>query len=490
MGRLESKLLLAALAAWWMLATGCANVVYRGPVRKVGEETRKKTDLGERIDLDLLVERGGLSPVLRIRPVKVREVTLQSRPLYREYGYYIPFNPAVKVVEMVSFPVYLGIGAALLYRYWTFDEMDGGVGIGLPVSEPDEPVALEDAQWRVLAADLDAVVRDPATHLFDGSSFEVMWNWWALLGEVMDPFGNARFPIDGRTVWGPVGPVIEGPWVEEKRLEKETLRRRFPTIRISGVSVKGTEDPSGYLLLDLTALGEGPLKVTVELPLEGGGKVEKTVELDADLLAAVKEAEKLRAVLAASPGDVKTRKALARLHSSFGGVAEAMHILEGAGGGAPADFASEFDSVYLSEARRAHDEGDVPAALGADALRVFHGDILSGAHENWEERIRVSERVLVEGLGSTSFLTRARSAVILADRNDVSKDLKTAALLALLRNETNIVARWAILFGLERCGNEGAGTLQALGEEWEDPFIRYRAERASGAIRARLGEER
>ena len=56
----------------------------------------------------------------------VREVDVVRRSLYREYGYYIPFNPAVKALEFISFPVYLGIGTALLYRYWTFDEASTG----------------------------------------------------------------------------------------------------------------------------------------------------------------------------------------------------------------------------------------------------------------------------------------------------------------------------------------------------------------------------
>ena len=66
----------------------------------------------------------------------------------------------------------------------------------------------------------------------------------------------------------------------------------------------------------------------------------------------------------------------------------------------------------------------------------------------------------------------------------------TKAADVYLRNERNVVARWAILYSLERCGMEGADLLGALSREWKDPFLRYRAEKASTAIRNRLGEDR
>jgi hypothetical protein len=476
--------LLLLLALAFGLGGGCANVVYRGPLAKVGEETLKRTETGERVDLELNLNREGLSPELRIRPVRVLEVDVVRRSLYREYGYYIPFNPAVKVLEFLSFPVYLGVGTALLYRYWTFDEEDGGVGVGLPVAEPGEAVALEDTEWEAIAANVDRVVRDPADHLFRGWSFEVLWNWWALLGEVLYPFGNGRFPLASRAVFGPVGPLIEGPWSKASKEEAETIRDARPAVLVAGRPVKAREDPSGGFTLDVTALGPGPLEIAAEMDDGKGGRVRRSVELKAERLEAIREAVELRRTLEADPGAIDARKRLAALHARFGGTAEALALLEGAAR------REAIEAVYLAEAKRAHGRGDLAGALRAEALRGFHGELLSGAHLEWNERIRTTERVLVEGLGAVSFLERARSAVILAGRDDASAELRTAALFALLRYETSPLVRWSALWALERCGDVGDGTLKALSAQEDGPFLKYRAAKAAEAVRARCeGEE-
>ncbi|MHC4599712.1 MAG: hypothetical protein ACYS47_11965 [Planctomycetota bacterium] len=479
------RILPLLLALAFGLGGGCANVVYRGPLAKVGEEVSKRTEVGERVDLELDLQREALSPQLRIRPVRVREVAVTGRPLYREYGYYIPFNPAVKALEFVSFPVYLGIGTALLYRYWTFDEEDGGVGVGLPVSDPGEPLALEDTEWEAIAADVDRVVRDPADRLFQGWSFEVMWNWWALLGEILDPFANGRFPFASRTVFGPVGPIVEGPWSEASREEKELIRDARPTILVGGKPVQAREDPSGYFVLGLTALGPGPLEVTAEMADGKGGVVRRSVKLETGLLEAIREAEMLRKSLEADPRSLKVRRKLAALHARHGGVSEALSLLEAVAEPDPGVVAAPVDAVYLSEARRAHGAGDLAAALRAEALRVFHGEILTGAHRDWRERIRTTDRILVEGLGAVSFLERARSVVILAEREDADEALKTAALLALLRHESSPLVRWAAFWTLQRCGDVGEEILQSLADQAEDPFVKYRASKAAEAVRAR-----
>ena len=483
--RTGRRVLPLLLALAFGLGGGCANVVYRGPLTKVGEEILKRTEVGERIDLEMDLHREALSPSLRIRPLRVREVDVVRRSLFREYGYYIPFNPAVKVLEFVSFPVYLGIGTALLYRYWTFDEEDGGVGVGLPVPEPGEALALEDTEWEAIAANLDTVVRDPADRLFRGWSFEVLWNWWALLGEILYPFGNGRFPLASRTVFGPVGPLIEGPWSEVSRDEKEPIRDARPTVLVAGKPVQAREDPSGYFVLDVTALGPGPLEITAELADGKGGHVRRSVKLEAGLLEAIREAEDLRKTLEADPGVLEVRKKLADLYARFGGVAQALTLLEAETEANPGAVYASVEAVYLARAREAHRSGDVAGALRAEALRVFHGEILSGAHRHWRERIRTSERVLVEGLGALSFRERARSAVILAEREDVSDELKTAALFALLRHESSPLVRWAALWTLQRCGDVGAKTLQSLADQADDPFLKYRALKASEAVQAR-----
>ena len=95
----------------------------------------------------------------------------------------------------------------------------------------------------------------------------------------------------------------------------------------------------------------------------------------------------------------------------------------------------------------------------------------------------------MEGLGARSFRARARSAVILAGRDDVSDDLKTAALMAVLRHENCALVRWAVLWSLQRCGREGADVLGALGDASSDPILRFRARLAAESIRARLAED-
>jgi hypothetical protein len=476
-------LLLLALALG--LGGGCANVVYRGPLAKVGEEVQKRTEVAERIDLEMDLQRDALSPDLRIRPLRVREVDLVRRSLYREYGYYIPFNPAVKALEFVSLPVYLGIGTALLYRYWTFDEEDGGVGVGLPVSEPGDSPPLEDTEWEAIASSLDRVVRDPADRLFEGWSYEVLWNWWALLGEILHPFGNGRFPLASRTVFGPVGPLIEGPWSEVSRDEKEPIRDARPTVRVAGKPVRAREDPSGYFIVDVTAHGPGPLEITAELDDGKGNPLRRSVKLEPELLEAIREAESLRKTLEADPGALEVRKKLAGLYARFGSVARALALLEEVAEADPGAVYGSVEAVYFSEAKRAHRKGDVAGALRAEALRDFHGEILSGAHREWKERIRNTDRILVEGLGSVSFLERARSAVILAERQDLDGERKTAALFALLRNEASPLVRWAALWTLQRSGDVGAELLLALADQADDPFLKYRAAKASEAVRER-----
>ena len=75
--------------------------------------------------------------------------------------------------------------------------------------------------------------------------------------------------------------------------------------------------------------------------------------------------------------------------------------------------------------------------------------------------------------------------MIVAGRPDLEADHKTAALLAVLRDETSPLVRWACLWALGRCGTEAAEAVEAVGEMSEDPFIRSRAFSSARAIRER-----
>ncbi|GEM_PF-3499534 len=478
--------LAAALAA----AGGCANVVYRGPVRKIGQETRERRVRSETRDLDLAYRPGALRDAVEVRPVSARDVEVETRTLHREYGYFIPFNPLAKVTEYAALPVYIGIGFVLVYKYWTFDDLDGGIGRGLPASAPsDVPPGLDPYCLR-LAEDVDDAARDPAALLLEGSDLNALWVWWELLGEVTNPFVNARFPSLFRVRFGPVGSVIETPWRTETRRETDPLADVVPEVLVNGRSLKPERAGPGVFVVSLADRGPGPFDLVAAVPDGKGGRVERRLTVGAEEVEAIREAQSLREILEQNTGDHEVRCRLAALHLRFGGVRDALSILlDGLEGRkTPRRVLAALREAYRRGARKAWKEGDAATAMRVDALGDFHAEVLGGAPSQWPERALPSGRLLVEGLGSPSFKVRARSAVLTATREDLAPFRKTATLLALLRNERHPVARWAVLWALGRCGTEdAAGAVEAVAAEEGDPFLEAMAAHAARAVRERAG---
>jgi HEAT repeat protein len=147
--------------------------------------------------------------------------------------------------------------------------------------------------------------------------------------------------------------------------------------------------------------------------------------------------------------------------------------------------APEWDALYASASIKAFRDKELTRAYFTDALRAFHTELLSGADRDWPEGARPSDRLLIEGLAAESFLSRARSAVLAAQREDIPAWQKNAALLAVLREDGNKIVRWACLWALGRCGEGVAGAVEGVGEMSDDPFIRARARCAAAKIRKR-----
>ncbi|MCU0722680.1 MAG: hypothetical protein MUC63_03545, partial [Planctomycetes bacterium] len=226
-----------------LAACGCANVIYRGPVVRVGEETRNVAVLEEKAEVRMALDRGDLSAFLEVKAVRARRVRAERRPLLREYGYYLPFDPLVKTVEFLSAPVLFGLGAVLVYQYWTSDDLAGGVGDGESPNVPGDIVAAADAREVEGEEAVDLVVRDPSVGaLFRRTDFPFL-DWWVLVVESADPSRTSRALFPSRRSFGALGPVVEGAWRTEDREETEAADGPPPEIRLAGSAVPA--EPAG-----------------------------------------------------------------------------------------------------------------------------------------------------------------------------------------------------------------------------------------------------
>jgi hypothetical protein len=434
------------------------------------------------------LDRGALSTTFEVRPVRVRRIQAERRNLYREYGYSLPFNPLVKGLELLSTPFLFGLGAVLVYQYWTEDEETGGVGDGDAASIPEGPMGFEDVGDAAREGTVDLVVRDPSVgSLFRRTDFPFL-DWWLLTAEAADPFHTSRALFPERRTFGPVGDVYEGAWKVELREEEETIAGAKPAVFLAGAPVEGERGDGEKVTVALRGRGTGPLVFTAEAAIPGGGKAETRLEVEAAYLEALEKAESLRAALAANPADAGARLALADLHAAWGGGMRALRETEAAlaAGAPPAEGAVRLKAAYGAMAREAFRAGDAGRAFFLDALAEFHAEIAGGAWADWEERGKTPERLLVEGLGAGSALVRARAAALAAGLDAVPAEDRTAALLASVRGETNPLALWACLWALERCGTaETAEALEKEGKGSADPVLEARAQAAAEAIRRR-----
>lgn len=482
---------LLALGALVLLAAGCANVVYRGPVIRVDEEVRNRTVVKERIEFRLSCLAAGEGELaLIIEPVKVKEVSLERREFLRETGRSIAYNPLFEVIEYASLPVFLGLGVVMVYRYWTYDDETGGVGEGMAAARPDAPVGLEDVEWRALAAALDDVVRDPASDLLTGDSWTDLYDWWILAGDLLNVGMNSRFPFSGLGSFGTVGPWIEGPWEAVTREEIEPAEGVVPAVQVNGKKVetrstlRNLKDADGVEAkayfgppgaFQVTARpGPGPLVIEVE-----GGGAKRRIEIGAEEWAAWQSGD------LQDSGPEALRLQLGMVEK-FSGETEALRLVqELADREGLAPLADAVEAWYRGKARALWAAGDKARALRLEALGAFHAEVLRGNPRAQADGGAPSRRLLVEGLGSTSFLERARSAVRLTDLEGVDAGVKTAALLALLGKDPHPVARWAYFWALGRCGEGVAETLEAVAAREGEPVLKAQALRAAAAIGAR-----
>jgi tetratricopeptide (TPR) repeat protein len=477
----------ALAATALVLAAGCANVVYRGPVVRVGEERRGETVLEEKVAIRMELDRGGLSPAVEVRAVRARRVRAERRPLLREYGGYLPFDPLVKTAELLSTPFLFLLAFVLVYQYWTVDAMDGGVGEGDAAGGPGGILDPADAREASREAALDLVVRDPSLASVFGRRNFPFFDWWLLFTESADPTRTSRTLFPGRRRFGPVGGAAEGAWKEEVKEEEAPIEGAAAEVRLGGAPVPGEPAGPGAVRIPLAGRGPGPLVLTAELSA-GGQKAEARIEVEAAYLEALERAEALNVLLEADPGDTAARLALADLHAAWGGAEPAVRAIEAAlaSGANPAECADRLDALYLGLARAAFRAGEPSRACFLDALAEFHRDLVAGPREEWEERGKTPERLLVEGLASGSPLSRARSAALAAGLKSVPAEGRTAALLAALREERSPLAAWGFLWALEKCGTEEAAeVLDAAGAAADDPVLAARARAAVEAIRRR-----
>jgi hypothetical protein len=359
-----------------------------------------------------------------------------------------------------------------LYIDSTREDEDGGVGEGDSSPENTFTFGGEDPSWVELSRNVDAVAREPG--------------FLEHLAFILDPSRNGRYVFPSRLAFGPVGPILDGGEFTETRDERTQWGDAKPVITVNGKLVEAAQPTPGVFEIDLLAFGEGPLSVRAYAKSPTGEDLSAGLDVAPGKLSDMRAAAELALALAQDPASAEKRTSLAALVAAAGSPEAAAVAADAVAAADPAKAVEMLSKIYCDATAAAAGSGKALDALFLDALRDFHCEIASGARSRWECRSLEPRRLVIESMGSCSFLERARGAITLSGLEDVDAEFRTAAILALLRNETNPLSRWACYAGLQKCAiPKTARLIERLAVEEKNPFVHERAKAAADAASAR-----